>query len=290
MSDNPTKERFYTNDSAYILPADEEERKRLRRQHQYLTRAFDNRPILAPVQFAGGDQVLEIGAAAGAWLFDAAQQIESSSNVNFHAIDIENRHFPSTPPPNMSFSIASVLELPQAWAGKFSYVHQRLLMGALTEAQWPIAIQEIYRVLKPGGWVEMGEGEARIGCPDGHGRPRGLDLVHQFYLSRGLMVDIGPELPNLLKAAGFVDIKMTPKSIPLGKWGGELGEGGVEGMCGFLRAVKKPVLAKGGFGLVQTGEEYDALIDDLERDFNETPGYSWAHYITYARKPEGVDN
>lgn len=262
---------------------------------------------MAPVQFANGDEVLEIGVAAGtsqllqhnrqprttnlgAWLYDAAREIDSRAKVKYHAIDIEARLFPPNPPANMTFSVASVLELPETWTGKFSYVHQRLLMAALTESQWPVAIQEIYRVLKPGGWVELGEGEAYMGHPDGRGRHRVLDAVHQIYLSKGLVANIGSELPNMLKKAGFVDIVHVPRKIPLGKWGGELGEDGLQSMGGFFRAIKKPLLLKGGLGIVKTGEEYDALVDDLEREWNEVPGYSWAHYITYARKPDNTRN
>ncbi|KAF9444521.1 S-adenosyl-L-methionine-dependent methyltransferase [Macrolepiota fuliginosa MF-IS2] len=283
-------ERYFTNDSAYILPSDDQERKRLLKQHQALTHAFGNSPILAPVQFADGDQVLEIGAAAGAWLYDAAQQIGSSSKVKFHAIDIEDQLFPSEPPHNMSFSVASVLDLPPTWKERFSYVHQRLLMGALTETQWPTAVQEIYRVVRPGGWVELSEGEAQIGCPDGGERHQFHRLLHEFWVSRSLVVYTGLELPKLLKAVGFVDIKMVTREIPLGSQAGELGEAVLDTICGVLRAIKKPVLMGGGFGIVQTAEEYDALIDGFERAVNDTPGYSWKHYITYARKPEGVDD
>ncbi|KAF9441679.1 S-adenosyl-L-methionine-dependent methyltransferase [Macrolepiota fuliginosa MF-IS2] len=286
------EERYFANDSAYMLPSDDQEQKRLLKQHQFITHTFDDRLVLAPIKFADGDQILEVGAAAGAWLYDVAQQIGSSSKVKLHAIDIEDRLFPSKLPPNMSFSVASVLELPQMWAGRFSYVHQRLLMGALTEAQWPIAIQEIYRVLKPGGWIELSEGEGRVKCPDGpHDEHlRAHRIFHGFWTSRGLVVDIGSELPELLKAAGFVDIKAESKRMPVGRHAGDFGEAVLENGCGVLRAIKKLVLMKGGFGVVQTGEEYDAMIDEFEREVNSISGYTWGHTITYARKPEGLRN
>ncbi|KAF9444522.1 S-adenosyl-L-methionine-dependent methyltransferase [Macrolepiota fuliginosa MF-IS2] len=289
-SDNSAKERYFTNDSAYVLPSDDQEQKRLLEQHKFITRTFDNRLILAPIQFADGDQILEVGAAAGAWLHDAAQQTGTNPEIKFHGIDIEDRLFPSKPPPNMSFSVASVLDLPPTWKGRFSYVHQRLLMGALTETQWPIAIQEIYQVLKPGGWIELSEGEILSRCPPGYNDEhlRAHRILHELGTSRGLVMDIGSELPELLKAVGFVDIVAISKRMPMGKQAGELGEAVLENSCNVLRAIKKPVLMKGGFGVVQTGEEYDAMIDDFQREVNDVPGYTRGHSITYARKPEGM--
>ncbi|KAF9440073.1 hypothetical protein P691DRAFT_688809 [Macrolepiota fuliginosa MF-IS2] len=290
MGVNLQEERYFTNNSMYILPSDDQEQKRP--QHQFITHTFNNSLILAPIQLTDGDQILEVGTAAGAWLYDIAQQIGPISKVKLHAIDIEDKLFPSKSPPNMSFLVASVLELSQMWMGRFSYIHQRLLMGALTETQWPIAIQEIYWVLKPDGWIELSKGEGQVKCPDGpHDKHlHAHRILHGLWTSRRLVVDIGSELLELLKVAGFVDIKAELKRMPMGRHAGIFGEAILENSCGVLYSIKKPVLMKGGFGVVQMGEEYDAMIDKFEREINDVPGYSWGHTITYTRKPEGTHN
>jgi hypothetical protein len=43
------------------------------------------------------------------------------------------------------------------WTGTFSFIHQRLLFGGLRQDEWPRAISNMYRMLKPGGYVQLGE-------------------------------------------------------------------------------------------------------------------------------------
>jgi SAM-dependent methyltransferase len=223
----------------------------------------------------------------GAWLTDAALEIAAQADVKYEAIDIEGRLFPKEPPKNTTYSVASVLELPDKWSDSFSFVHQRLLMGALTSTQWVTAVKELYRVTKPGGWVELSEGSEHLFCPEGRPRPHIQDLAIKVYLARGLKPNLGPELPNLLKDAGFVDITLVKREIPIGKWGGELGELGEFALGGFFRSIKKPVLDKGGLGVVENAQQFDALVESMVKEWNEVPGYNWYHYIAYARKPGG---
>lgn len=57
--------------------------------------------------------------------------------VELHGIDIEPRVFPVNDPRvdarrNVTFSVASVTDLPEDWAGSFTFVHQRLLTSGST--------------------------------------------------------------------------------------------------------------------------------------------------------------
>jgi len=41
-------------------------------------------------------------------------------------------------------------------------------MASMTDQQWPLYVQEIYRVLKPGtGWAQMFETSGFLYCDDG---------------------------------------------------------------------------------------------------------------------------
>ena len=73
------------------------------------------------------------------------------------AVDIEPRLFPTSHPKNIEFRVESVTQLPSDWSNSFSLVHQRLLLAALQIPEWPTALGEIYRVLRPGGWVQLAE-------------------------------------------------------------------------------------------------------------------------------------
>lgn len=71
--------------------------------------------------------------------------------------------FPSEiKPPNTFFQLANVLEglpFPENW---FSFVQQRLFMPALRTYEWLPVLTDIYRVIKPGGFVQLLESDPTI--------------------------------------------------------------------------------------------------------------------------------
>ncbi|KAF9058990.1 hypothetical protein BDP27DRAFT_1143624, partial [Rhodocollybia butyracea] len=70
-------------------------------------------------------------------------------------IDISQCLFPTQPPQNITFAVHTVTNLPESWSNRFKLANQRLLIGALTSDQWGTALRELYRVLKPGGWIQL---------------------------------------------------------------------------------------------------------------------------------------
>ncbi|KAF8205687.1 hypothetical protein K438DRAFT_1964103 [Mycena galopus ATCC 62051] len=192
---------------------------RLLLQHNILKSLFENRVILAPVGLAKSDKVLEIGTGPGFWIMDLAATIDPS--VPMVGTDIEPRLFPTSPPKNIEFWVASVTSLPSEWTDTFSLVHQRLLIMGLEVPQWPKAIQEIHRVLRPGGWVQLTEtvgwkGKEYVEYP---GRPcleklatmyQHLAELHNFDL------DCAYHIPQMLQEAGFVDIRSESRMQALG--------------------------------------------------------------------------
>jgi SAM-dependent methyltransferase len=51
-------------------------------------------------------------------------------------------------------NIAKTLSYPDNF---FDYIHQRLLVTALTSEDWNNVLKELFRVLKPGGYIELAE-------------------------------------------------------------------------------------------------------------------------------------
>lgn len=60
-------------------------------------------------------------------------------------------------PPNVSFQVGNVLERLPFADHSFDLVNLRLFIIALKREEWPILIKEAYRILKPGGYVQMVE-------------------------------------------------------------------------------------------------------------------------------------
>jgi SAM-dependent methyltransferase len=170
-------------------------------------------------------------ATTGAWLVDVAKYVPTG--VALHGIDIDSRMFPSSVPSNITFGLASVVNLPSNWTNSFNLVNQRLLIAGLTSVQWADALHEFNRVLVPGGRIQMCEaGNYRAG-PAAQHLHKLLDAVSD---ARDLfkVADHAPPFPALLKAAGFVDIMTEKRQIPLC---GSVGADGRRNLTGVFRFV-----------------------------------------------------
>ncbi|KAJ6502246.1 S-adenosyl-L-methionine-dependent methyltransferase [Mycena sanguinolenta] len=285
--DVPT-ERYYHAypGSKYMLPHDDLERQRLLLQHEALKSLFENRLVLAPVSLDENDRVLEIGAGPGFWLMDLAASVDSS--VPMIGVDIEPRLFPASAPKNIEFRVESVTNLPSEWNDTFSFIHQRLLIWALQVPQWPQAIQEIFRVLRPGGWVQLAESAPwREGeYADKPYTAKMIAIYRSVAKARNLHADCTDDIPKMLEEAGFVDIQSESQIQVIGKWGGETGEAFARNHSEAVRGMMTPVLEAGGFGHVTSEAEYEELIGGVEKEWDEIHGSMRKDFIiTWARKP-----
>ncbi|KAF7330973.1 S-adenosyl-L-methionine-dependent methyltransferase [Mycena venus] len=272
--------------SRYALPADDEELQRLILQHNVLKGVFENKILLAPVQLDANGAVLEIGTGPGRWILDLADSVDSS--IPMVAVDIQSRMFPASAPTNIDFRVESATHLPSEWTNKFSLVHQRLLMAALQIADWPVCLREIHRVLRPGGWVQLGE---FTGWPAGKypGKPCMEKLVAMYRAmgdARGLYTDCTQGIGKMLAEAGFVEIQSEARMTLVGKWAGEAGVANRINQIGVLRGMKTPILKAGGFGYVGSEEEFDRLLEGVEKEWDEIPGAQKEFVIFWARKPQ----
>ncbi|KAI5121038.1 hypothetical protein M0805_008614 [Coniferiporia weirii] len=266
--------------ASYILPADDKEVERLRLQHRMLRAAFEDRVLLVPLEPQSSYFVLDSGAGPAAWLLDAAAQLPPTSIL--HGIDIESRNFPRTRPANVSFSVTSITALPDAWAGRFDIVHQRLLKAALRRAEWPQAISEIARALRPGGWAQLCELASWTSGPI---TARHRRLHDAIFAARGLYIDVTYDLPETLSAAGLVDVRVETRAVPLGAWAGPPGVDLRDDLSGVYRAMKTAVFNSGGLGFFEKEEEFDRFMDDMEKEWDTTEGGEAVFHVVCARKP-----
>ncbi|KAF9008250.1 S-adenosyl-L-methionine-dependent methyltransferase [Cyathus striatus] len=249
-------------------------------QHQFLKGSFGGKNLLAPVELNDGDKVLDACTGTGHWIVEVSEEVPEG--VQLQGIDIESRLFPpvESRPKNLDFSVNSVLSLPQEWTNRFTVVHQRLLVVALRSAEWPVALKELYRVTKPGGWVQLCEFSGWGGGP----------LMTQWWekavitFSRmGLQFDCGQKLESMLSDSGFVDIQADSRTCPLGEWGGELGVMSQKCAIGVWRTMV-PKMLNAARDIWGSEEEFNGFIDRLEIEQGQLEtSYQWVVYI--GRKP-----
>ncbi|KZP33428.1 S-adenosyl-L-methionine-dependent methyltransferase [Athelia psychrophila] len=269
----------------YALPADDVERVRLDVQHGILKAAFGNRLILAPVTVKPGDCVLDSGTGTGAWPLDFAK--EAPSTVSIYGVDISSRLFPSDPPANVKFLTCSITRLPETWTSTFTLVNQKLLLHGLSAAAWQGAFSEMYRILVPGGWVNLCELHSlsdldRLDFEVGPAAKKMLTLVGKIVRSGGALLDAALHLPGWLEQAGFTDVRTEMSRVPLS---GDEGRPMRDNVYNAYLAMKTPALKAGGFGLVKSEEEYDEAVHAMREELVGTDNAAIQTYVIYAQKP-----
>lgn len=267
----------------YILPTDDAERDRLQRQHRILKKAFEGRLFVAPVSLKPGDSVLDSGTGSASWLLDIAKEVPST--VSIYAVDISSHLFPPNPPSNVQFIEASVTQLPQAWTSTFNLVNQRLLVAALSAAAWQAAFAEMYRVVVPGGWVNLLETNCdldRLDFKYGPAVSKMWTLVRETFRVGNCLADAPHHLSGWLEQAGFINIRTEMRRL---RMDGVEGKPMRENVYEVWAAVKTPALKAGGFGLVKSEAEYDELVQAMREELEVTENARVQTFMICAQKP-----
>lgn len=266
--------------SLYILPTDEQERRRLQVQHEVLRNAFGGRIVFAPIELHAGDKVLDNGAGSATWLLDC---YDANKDATFCGIDLKTNIFPELDDEqkqHIHLGAGNVLQLPNDWTSNFQLVNQRLLIAALSKENWNTAVEEIFRVLAPGGWVQLIEASH---CVAGEATQRHFSMLQDLFVKRGLLLNCIEHIPNVLKGTGFDKITTQRLEISLG--GGEDEDGmkakARESFIGVYKGMKIPVVKMG----IRTEGEFGELLEDLEREWESNTQSKVIFYAFTAQKP-----
>ncbi|KAL2145880.1 hypothetical protein VTI28DRAFT_5962 [Corynascus sepedonium] len=203
----------------YWGPNDEKQSECMDIMHHTLTLILDGKLYKAPLDMTKVQKVLDVGTGTGIWAIDFADE---NPNVQVIGTDISPIQ-PGWVPPNVFFEMEDAT---QAWTfpdNSFDYVHIRYLFGSIVD--WERLMREAYRVLKPGGYVETFEADARIFSDDGSVAENSpLDQWGKVFREGGkkfgrtfMAVSDNVQRPAL-EAAGFVNLVQSDYKAPLTAW------------------------------------------------------------------------
>ncbi|RUS29371.1 S-adenosyl-L-methionine-dependent methyltransferase [Jimgerdemannia flammicorona] len=261
----------------YVMPNDATESDRMMLEHFMLREMFQGRNFHAPIGKAlkAGIKVLDFGCGPGTWSLEMATDYPNSQ---FIGIDIADGFPESIRPINCEFRIVNVRHQLPFEDMSFDYIFIRNMAFTIAQTDLPEVFQEIFRILRPGGVVEMVEmdiEQKRRGPQSKMGNSR---MIHGLQ-ARGIDVYLARTLDSFLAENGFSNPQTNFGSIPIG-WGGKLGEAMQQNIELSMAALKTFYTS----ALNYTNEQFDALVEAMKVENVQYESYSNYHYA-FASRP-----
>jgi len=176
------------------------------------------RHILLDIQ---PEHALDIGCGTGSWVIEVADDYPKSL---VKGVDISPVQ-PESVPPNCDFYLDNVLQGLTFPDKTFDFVQSRAMGASIPDNCWPQYVAEIWRMMKPGGWVQFIEIEPFRHFDDQIMPPRSPLGVYEKIVEKVMtkvcgvtLRGLGSRLPQFLEDAGFVNILPRCGATPLGTW------------------------------------------------------------------------
>lgn len=260
-------DRRYRDDVPYVLPKDLGEEERLDLQHRVLKYALKGNYV-APVG-KGVTSVLDVGSGTGIWGRELALRFLSAS---VFGVDLEPPHADSSSasirslPPNYHFMQGNILQGLPFPDGTFDFTHQRLLVGGIPTHNWQRVVQELVRVTRPGGWIELLESFS-VFVNAGPATERLSKWWRDLGLLRGIDLAQAVErgLGTLLMQSGLKQVTQSPIDIPTGAWNTQVGVLLEKNFLASFEALR-PIACK--LLPIEPGE-FKAVIDALPAEWEK---------------------
>jgi ubiquinone/menaquinone biosynthesis C-methylase UbiE len=161
----------------------------------------------APV--ANPRDILHLNCGTGRWVIEAAVQFPQARVVGIgatlHDPTLSLGHGINHLPPNIEFIQGDICQpLPFADA-TFDFVFMGSLRAVVPAASWPALMQEIVRVMRPGGWVEsiLAISLLKNNTP-------GLGQIFEWIAERDRQQGKDPlialKMPQLMKDSGLINV------------------------------------------------------------------------------------
>ncbi|KAF9232582.1 hypothetical protein BU15DRAFT_81085 [Melanogaster broomeanus] len=175
-------------------------------------------------------------------------------SIQAYGVDIESRLFRAIPLSRRMF-----IYLPST--SPYMRIHQGA-MDSSGQGNVPRA--------RTGGYAQLIE----IG-PEWVSGPK--TATHSLFIDdllgkKGMLWRCGVYIADILKNAGFVDVKSEEVVMKLGKWAGQDGVLGRDVTMGAWRGMRDATMRAGGLGYFSTAEEFDKALDEIEEEWDSVEG------------------
>ncbi|CAO3692914.1 unnamed protein product [Rhizopus stolonifer] len=202
-----TKRSYHNEEKAtYWMPKDDEEQQRLTGQHFAFKELYDGNllsSVKKELDFETGISILDIGCGSGVWIMD---MIYDYPNCEYHGCDIVDTTNKILKIDQFTFTYGNILKgLPYA-DNTFDFINMRLFIYALREDQWPSAIEEAIRVVKPGGMFQVTEIYTKLPTDSSSPYYKLVTALRSVAASRGQNPLIAMKLEGMLSSIDNLEL------------------------------------------------------------------------------------
>jgi len=188
---------------------------------------------------------------------------------------------PANRPANYTFQQGNIFESLPFDHGTFDFVHMRLVYAGTPVDRWQPLVNELIRVTKPGGYVELVEGYVLLGA--GPATTMIQNAAIELSKRRGIDVTYGKTIGLLLTQGGLRDVKTHEVHIPVGRQHGRLGMLAEKDILSVFKALGTAAVAND----ILDAEDFQAGYTAMAGEFGETFTV-WPVYQATGRKPQTV--
>lgn len=268
--------RQLPTDFPYILPWNMEEVSRQDFQHYLLRQAMSGNhraPLKRP------KNILDVGCGTGRWGQEMAQMFSDANVIGIDIFDPPVEANASNKPSNYQFVMADILKGLPFSPYQFDFVHQRSLSCVIPTPRWLQAVNELIRITRPGGMVELVEPDS-IFENAGPVCTQIQEWIVKACQKRGIDPTEGAQIGTYLQVSGLINVSTEIITLPVGQWGGRLGSTTATNMRATCLAMKPLVLQHQDV----SSEEYDCLLEDM---FKECEQYRscFVIHVAYGQRP-----
>ena len=197
---------------------------------------------------------------------------------------------PSWVPPNVKFIVD---DAETEWVDRensLDYIHLRHM--ALTIKDMPHLLQQAYRCLKPGGWIELQDFLYVTDTDDGS-KPKDYKYDEFVGLLREAILKFGFDLHGqqkaeaMVTAAGFVAVEEQKYKVPIGPWprDPDLKKAGLYNkaiVMDFFHAIMAPFTR----GLGWSTEQVEVFLVEVRKSINNPKIHAYySFHMVIGQKP-----
>lgn len=295
------------------MPNDETELTRLNILHQIYLILLDGRLTTAPFNPKSSPRILDVGTGPGDWAIEMSAEFPNA-NIIASDIGVFDSGLGHLSLPNVEFQLADA-QSEWTYHQPFDLVHIRGLSGAFSD--WSRIYQQAFTHLKPGGFLEVADSDpaadtitfAHIetepnpdsaSASDSTSAGSGPGPKEPSYLRKyaaalrtaaketGCPRDLEHLRTAALSAAGFVDVRVLERSIPIGLWPEDIHEKTLgkmtliallEGLEAF--ALRPLTSDHGRYSLAEARE----LCENVQEEVLQARGLRVTVRVVTGRKP-----